>query len=83
MFAGRNSAPYDRTVLVGVCVAVSRLKSSSLRRRVLCLAASMVLVNIHGLGWIASVLVARREAIACGRLKCFMVVVSMISEGRQ
>ena len=83
MFAGRNSALYDTTLLVGVCVAVSRLKSSLLRRRVLCLAASMVLVNIHGLGWIASVLVARREAIACGRLKCFMVVVSMMSEGRQ
>ena len=49
----------------------------------LCLAASMVLVNIHGLGWIASVLVARREAIACGKLKCFMVAVSMVSEGRQ
>ena len=83
MLAGRNLAQYDRTVLVGVCVAVSRLKSSSMRRRVLCLATSMVLMNIHGLGWIASVLVTRREAIACGRLKCFMVVVSMISEGRQ
>ena len=82
-FAGLNSAPYERTVLSGDCVAASRSKFSFSSRFVFSVAASMDLVKIHGLGWIGVVSVAISVAKVLGRSKCLMDVMSMMSEGRQ